>query len=114
MDIKLDCPICNTQNLKPAGEAYQCNNCGMATDASFKGLTEESEQYLAIDDTLKEFVQFINDSMWVPSQVQFEGGGISPSNIEGKLHYTATFGEKSHTSETFSEVLGFIIEQFHG
>lgn len=114
MDVTLDCPICNTQNLKPAGDAYQCNNCGMATDASFKGLTTESEQYLAIEDTLKEFVQFINDSMWIPSQVQFEGGGISPCNIEGKLHYSAVFGEKELVSETFSEVMGFVIEQFHG
>tara|TARA_A100001201_G_scaffold142492_2_gene140840 strand:+ start:74 stop:418 length:345 start_codon:yes stop_codon:yes gene_type:complete len=114
MDVKLQCPICETQNLKPAGESYQCNNCGMATDASFKGLTKESEQYLAIDDDLKEFVRFIDDSMWVPSQVQFEQGSILPAKVDGKLVYQTTFNEDSLTTELFSEALGFIIEKFHG
>ena len=114
MNVTLECPICNTQNLKPAGDSYQCNNCGMATDKSFKGLTKTDEQYLAIDDDLKEFVKFIDGSMWVPSQVQFEQGSILPINKEGKLAYMATFNNESITSELFSEVLGFIIEKFHG
>ena len=111
--IKLDCPICNTQNLSPAGDAYQCANCGMATDASFKGLTTEDEQYTAIDDSLKKFVRFIDDKMWIPSQVQFEQGSIQPIDDEGVLKYVATFENENVTSETYSEALGFIIEKFH-
>ena len=114
MDIKLECPCCGAQTLKPAGDAYQCNSCGMATDKAFEGLTESSEEYIGIHDSIKQFVQFIDNKMWVPSQVQFEFGSIIPVNIEDKLHYEATFGEDSITSERFDEVMGFIIEKFHG
>ena len=112
--IKFDCPICGTHNLTVQDTAMQCQHCGMATDEAYKGMTKESESYIILQDSIKPFVHFIDEQMWVPSQVQFEFGGITPINQDDELYYTAAFEEEHITTKLFSEALGFVIEKYHG
>jgi len=114
MDVKLDCPLCGTHNLKVQGTAMQCQHCGMATDEVYKDLDEQSEPYDVLQEDMKTFVRFIDNQMWIPSQVQFEFGAITPYNDNGVLMYEAVFGEDKIESKLFSEALGFVIEKFHG
>ena len=114
MDIKLDCPLCKTHNLKVQGTSKQCQHCGMATDELYKNVDKTNDLYLAIMDNIKPFVKFLDNQMWVPSQVQFEFGDITPIVKDGKLIYRSTFRDDSLESEIFAETLGFVIEKFHG
>tara|TARA_A100001515_G_C4420091_1_gene160095 strand:+ start:168 stop:530 length:363 start_codon:yes stop_codon:yes gene_type:complete len=114
MDTTLDCPLCGTHNLKVQGTAMQCQHCGMATDEVYKDLDESSEPYEVLQEDMRQFVKFIDGQMWIPSQVQFEFGAITPYNDDGILKYEAVFGEESIQSKLFSEALGFVIEKFHG
>lgn len=115
MKVKLDCPVCETHNLNYEDGTSQCSHCGYCTTEIYKNLTTESESYLELQDDIKPFVKFIDNTMWIPSVVQMPNGSIVPINKEGKLNYEVTLQDKVvYTCELFSEAIGYIIQSQYG
>ena len=115
MKVKLDCPICGTHNLNYEEGTSQCSHCGYCTTEAYENITEESEHYLALQDDIKPFVKFIDNKMWIPSQVQMPDGTIMPISKDDKLHYQVTKeGNVQYTCELFSEAIGYIIQNHYG
>lgn len=115
MKVTLDCPICGTHNLGYQEGTSQCSHCGYCTTETYKGLNENSEQYIEIQEDIKPFVKFIDQCMWIPSIIQMPNGTILPANIDDKLHYEVTIDNKTvYTCELFSEAVGYIIQTQYG
>lgn len=115
MNVKLDCPVCDTHNLTYAEGTKQCQHCGYCTTESYKDLTEDSPEYLELIDEIKPHVKWIEDSMWIPSQVQMPNGSIMPIDKDGKLFYEVVIENKQvYSCNLFSEAIGYIIQTYYG
>lgn len=113
--VKLDCPVCETHNLGYEEGTKQCQHCGYCTTAIYEGVTTESEDYMALQDDIKVFVKFIDNFMWIPSQVQMPNGQIIPVNNDGKLEYKVILnGEDKFQGKFFDEAIGYIIQAHYG
>ena len=115
MRVKLDCPVCGTHNLNYEDGTSQCSHCGYCTTETYKDLDTDSESYKELQEDIKPFVKFIDNKMWIPSQVQMPFGTILPVNKEDKLNYQVTVNDEVvYTAELFSEAIGYIIQTQYG
>ena len=95
MNVTLDCPVCGTHNLSYNEGTKQCKHCGYCTTDIYKDLTEESESYLELLDDIKPHVKWIDNFMWIPSQVQMPNGSISPVDKDGELFYNVVINNEN-------------------
>ena len=115
MNVKLDCPVCGTHNLSYSDGTKQCQHCGYCTTESYKNLTTESQEYIELLEDIKQHVKWIDNSMWIPSQVQMPNGSILPVDKNGELHYVVVLdNEKVFSCSLFSEAIGYIIQNHYG
>tara|TARA_B100001113_G_C20815277_1_gene494325 strand:- start:309 stop:659 length:351 start_codon:yes stop_codon:yes gene_type:complete len=115
MNVKLDCPLCETHNLSYSDGTKQCQHCGYCTTESYKNLNEDSQEYTELFEDIKKHVKWIDNCMWIPSQVQMPNGSISPVDKEGELYYEVMLDNKNVFScNLFSEAIGYIIQNHYG